>query len=56
MPLDTRLKSQIYTLELSVKLLLEEWEAIEKGKALVQSCDFVKVAEEVCFNALHYCE
>ena len=48
MSLDKNLLSQIYTCELSVKLLLEEWEGLEKNdNSLVQILDFVKVAEEV---------
>lgn len=47
MPMDKKLQSQFYSLELSVKLLLEEWDGLERGKELVQSLDFVQIAEEV---------
>jgi hypothetical protein len=42
------LLDQIYALNLSVQLLLDEWIALQKNHPLVEQLDVVKVAIEVC--------
>ena len=47
--IDEQLLDQIYTLEISVQLLLDEWQAAEKNVPLVEHLDVVSVVHEVSF-------